>query len=493
MPPNRQSVASVLRSLSANDLAGFVTESKYAPLTASVDDEVASAVPAAPPAKAAAVEIEVEQEQEQAEAEDYWYEAQPDQEEEEVNAESYWGWPSLVEQQDSVLDAAEAEDLAQQEQEEWEAEVARREAVVAQILAEEKARSLVSTDSIVKNLVADAVKARDAEPVEIVRNDQMEEEDYWDWDDETDTPQDEPDASAFAAAHVVDLIKKEAVRIKVHSLSPQVQGGGARENYWDWETLTPDQEKARVIANILQDEKARLLLTSSHVAENLKADANRSETAVVRNEEKSSEDYWDWDGPKADQVTEPKVRAPHTQDPGHPNNSYWDWTPPVTEEESRDAIVQSILADEAARKLLSSSLSEDALKKSSRPSSSEVVRNEEEKSEGNYWDWNPSSGDDRQAPNKVHAPHTCDPTHPSNSYWDWTPAVTEEESRNQMIQRILADEAARRMVSAERTEEVLKAGAWSDAKARADRGYYREEETVVRNDETSEEAGYWDM
>uniref|UniRef100_A0A7S4MDG8 Uncharacterized protein n=1 Tax=Odontella aurita TaxID=265563 RepID=A0A7S4MDG8_9STRA len=487
MPPNRQSAAAVLRSLSVEDLSGFVTESKYAPLTL---DE--SSAPAAP-SKPAPVELQLaeqqqaEVQQEQIEVEDakpaaanYWDEAgEPEQAEEEPESVSYWGWPSLAERQDSELDAAEAEEVAREEVERWETEVARREAVVAQILAEEAARSVVSTASIEANLIADAERRNASEPVEIIRNTEVvKDADYWDWDAETDT-QELVDNSAFAAAHIEGLLKKESIRIKVHSHSPQALGR-PQQGYWEWDTLTPDQEKQRVIANILEDEKARLLLSSSRVEANLKNFSSSPSEDVVMNEEKS-DSYWDWDNQE-------EVRAPHTRDPNHPSNSYWDWTPPVTADESKVAVIQRILADEAARQALSVSHIESILKNTVPSPKVGIIRNEG--NSDSYWDWN---GDEGEPEKQVKAPHTQDPTHPSNSYWDWTPSVTPEDSKAAIIQRILADEAARQALSASHTEETLKGETWSGAKVEVEQWYNHEQEEVVRSEEKAEEVGYWDM
>jgi len=373
MAPNRHSASDVIRFLSFEGFReAFVTESKHAPLTSEPlqgdielhDNHEASSSATAPQ-----------------HIENYWDEAAAESKVQaerrrrggavghDENPETHRSRSSLVEGQDAAaVEDGEAEECSQARgREEWEAEVERRKAVVANIAEEEKARSLVSTAGIVANLKSDAAKTRDdAEPTEVVsQGGARGEKGYWTWDAKVDAEREE---AAFASARTEGLVKKEAATTSIQSHSPE-ESNEPEGIYWDWDAEMTKEEaaKQRLIAKILEDERARLVVSASRIETNLKNDAKTARppsSSDVRRSGVDSEDYWyhPFSAPPSEDVI---VKAPHASDPTHPRNKYWDWSPPLSPKDARQGVIDRIMADDEARRALSAARTQEVMERES--------------------------------------------------------------------------------------------------------------------------------
>ena len=77
--------------------------------------------------------------------------------------------------------------------------------------------------------------------------------------------------------------------------SEQQQGQiPAHDSYWQWDTLTPEQEQQRVLANIVESERARQLLTADHIEKQLMAGMNAvCNKNVIVSAAPAEAGYWD--------------------------------------------------------------------------------------------------------------------------------------------------------------------------------------------------------
>mmetsp|Transcript_12190 Transcript_12190/g.35697 ORF Transcript_12190/g.35697 Transcript_12190/m.35697 type:complete len:408 (-) Transcript_12190:92-1315(-) len=360
MPPNRQSVTSVIRSLSFAaedldldlDLSSFVTESKYAPLA--VGESLSQPQPKQRRQEGGG-EIELSSDETapsaapQREQQQYQHQQETGRKE---NKASYWAWPFLSKRRkDSVEDDAAAAANAGAEVEnsarrrelettgEWGDELARRREVVAQILDD-----ATSTANIETGLKRDAAaKAVSAQTV-FNSGSPKGADGYWNWDAEKNIAAEAPSLT-LSAAGIEENLKKECVRIKVHSHSPQTRGE-SREGYWNWDTLTPEEERRRKVDSILEDERARTALSAEHIESNLEKMSILLD--VERHAKADSNEYW-----SSSQDAVAAVRDPHTHGPIHPSHAYWDWCPPTTSKEKRQGVLDQVLAEDDVRRALS--------------------------------------------------------------------------------------------------------------------------------------------
>jgi len=361
MPPNRQSVTSVIRSLSFAaedldldlDLSSFVTESKYAPLA--VGESLSQPQPKQRRQEGGG-EIELSSDETapsaapQREQQQYQHQQETGRKE---NKASYWAWPFLSKRRkDSVEDDAAAAANAGAEVEnsarrrelettgEWGDELARRREVVAQILDD-----ATSTANIETGLKRDAAaKAVSAQTV-FNSGSPKGADGYWNWDAENDTKENaNVPSSTLSATRIEENLKMESVRIEVHSHSPQTRGE-SREGYWNWDTLTPEEERRRKVESILEDERARTALSAEHIESNLEKMSILLD--VERHAKADSNEYW-----SSSQDAVAAVRDPHTHGPIHPSHAYWDWCPPTTSEEKRQGVFDQVLAEDDTRRAL---------------------------------------------------------------------------------------------------------------------------------------------
>lgn len=442
MPPNRQSASALTRTLSSEHLTSFVQTTKFPPLTTEQQQQ-----------QQQGHAEEKKEWEESAAKETIWTDAKPSAVHQEVESpknwktqeetESYWDWPQLSPRTDSEAEKAEARDLAAAEEKSWNVEVARRQAVIDNVLAAEEARKIVSTgsieanlrrdaerhskdavvskivadeearkavslDGIVANLLRDAKRRRGQEIVS--KNQEEAESEYWDWKDKNGVTPKEAE-TILCASHIEEMLKKESRRINVHArVGLQTSRGGdmqGKDNYWEWEMLTKDKDKIRIIESILEDERARLLLQSSHLESNLRKDAARGASAmgyVCRGEE-SKEDYWAWDenAPSAPSSAPSQDKASNNPTflPPSSSGAYWDWSPPQTNEACQ-AAVDSILRDEAARRVLTADHLVENLK-------ADTWRRAKEEVDGWYY---------RRATEEVRRPEAEGAERDEESYWD---------------------------------------------------------------------------
>jgi len=179
---------------------------------------------------------------------------------------SYWDWPSV--------DEAEKE----------------KQDIIDTILEEEQARQLVSADHLEKSLQANAVESTSQTIYA-----QTTDADYWyDSNDDCATV-DKPTA-------------------------PQ-------QSYWDWQTLSPQEEKQQAIDNIMDEERARQLFSIAHVVTNVIRQSAEVSTTHKHQASLQSDLYWQWSVPS--------------------DNGYWQW--PNTPQDEKQMKIQQILYEEKAQ------------------------------------------------------------------------------------------------------------------------------------------------
>jgi hypothetical protein len=153
-------------------------------------------------------------------------------------AQSYWNWP------------------AQEE---------TKEQLIARILEEERVRQLLSVSHVENNLVIQAQQQRKTEEnVEMVSAPETD-DDYWkDYTPATRTAQPQP-------------------------------------SYWEWPTLTEEEQRQQLIQQILEEEACRQTFSVAHIQKNLMTKQQTAPTtictplatgAVLGGQEQAS--YWDW-------------------------------------------------------------------------------------------------------------------------------------------------------------------------------------------------------
>lgn len=225
---------------------------------------------------------------------------------------SYWDWPA----DDEIVDESQSE----------------KTRMIENILKEEQARELLSADHIVANLE----KSSDAKK-ETIYASQID-EDYW-YDGNDHATDDVPVAT-----------------------QPQQQ------SYWDWPTRTPQEEKQKLIDDIMEEERCRKVLSMLHVVDNIvRQSASTSNKILSEKPYQVSESYWEW-----------------THEPS-PSEGYWEF--PATEQDEKKLIIQQIMKEEQVRKQFSiqhleSKLLQQASDKGVTPA---VTANTAPGS--SYWDW----------------------------------------------------------------------------------------------------------
>jgi hypothetical protein len=128
------------------------------------------------------------------------------------------------------------------------------------------------------------------------------------------------------------------------------------------------------------------------------------------------------------------IKAPHSQDPSHPNNLYWDWL--SVEEDAagtkKQEIIDSILNDERIRLMLSAEHMERTLAVSvlEIKNQAEIVR--AQTIDDAYWYDN----------NKI-----CQTS--KDAYWVWQ-SLTKEEVKQRTINSILEEDRCRQLLSTAR-------------------------------------------
>lgn len=163
---------------------------------------------------------------------------------------------------------------------EEEKEEYKRLALIKQILQEEEARQLLSTEHLEETLRSNLGNESKSENAIIVSPTASCNDDYW--------------------AEGNDCMGDVSMMPTLdHSSLPAMQE--QQQLYWYWPTLTPEEEKQRVIDTILQEERCREFLSVEHVEETISRQriVLSSQESSVEPEsnggtESSDMPYWDW-------------------------------------------------------------------------------------------------------------------------------------------------------------------------------------------------------
>lgn len=147
----------------------------------------------------------------------------------------------------------------------------------------------------------------------------------------------------------------------------------SHDSYWDWPA---DQDmKQATIRRILEDEKAREIVSGANI-ETIETIASSTKEGVSE-QNAENDDYWSWNSPQV---------ASHVVDPSHPNNNYWDWDGGEnnTEAKKKESQIQAILEYEAARERMSADhIVHNLQQESSAITSSGGLQS----SSDDYWGW----------------------------------------------------------------------------------------------------------
>lgn len=182
----------------------------------------------------------------------------------EVN--NYWYWADTT----TFEEASHVQDPSHPSHEYWDfpskpaTDAERKAALIKQILKEESFRQLLSTDHIIRNeTVINKSSTCTQEDNMISRNGAVDEA-YWNWNYLSET---------VTAPHVNDCTHP-------------------RQSYWD-ERSEPVDEKAAMIAKILEEESIRQSLTVERIESSIKSQALKMAYCESHEEVKDSS-YWDW-------------------------------------------------------------------------------------------------------------------------------------------------------------------------------------------------------
>mmetsp|Transcript_29282 Transcript_29282/g.44954 ORF Transcript_29282/g.44954 Transcript_29282/m.44954 type:complete len:316 (+) Transcript_29282:207-1154(+) len=190
------------------------------------------------------------------------------------SAESYWEMPAPSDENttsSTFVQAQHARDVSHPKNSYWDwpvmTEEDQKNAFLEQIVKEEEIRQLLSAQHMEDTMVADT-NNEDAEMIESNVNSDS----YW-----NDTQQDE---CVQAPLHTYDDSHPHAT-------------------YWEWETLTEQEKKQKLITQIIKGEKIRQMLSAAHLKENLLQDCahidhitdTQVQTAATVGGEQS---YWEW-------------------------------------------------------------------------------------------------------------------------------------------------------------------------------------------------------
>jgi hypothetical protein len=189
-------------------------------------------------------------------------------------------------------------------------------------------------------------------------------------------------------------------------------------SYWDWPGVdNVEEEKAQIIDQIMQEEKARVLLSAARIEANL-VQTNAEAKMDTISAESVDEEYW-YDG-NDERVT---MDRPATA------QSYWDW-PTRTPQEVKQAAIDDIMEDERVRQLLAAT---HIVENIVRHSANATVTSKPSPESMKYWDWSIPQ---------------------DNGYWNWP--STQEEEKKLIIQNILNEERSRQQFSIQHIEANMR-------------------------------------
>jgi len=250
----------------------------------------------------------------------------------------------------------------------------------------------------------------------------------------------------------------------------------AESCYWDWEQPTPEEEKAKLIANILEEEKCRQAVSTDNIIAKLMTASSQRNEETIYNEENEEEDYWNMpsDAPEHDEddlspfsvsqierlliqevidraiasTSTSYVTAAHVGDKNHPANSYWDWTSaPCTEEERKRVLLEQILKEESIRTAFTIEHIEETLNQFASSSKISDGVTSSLKNDDNYWFWKNKDASLQEAP------HVNDDSHPNHEYWHFpSPPCTDVERNKSLLEKIMKEESIRQILSTKHME-----------------------------------------
>lgn len=183
------------------------------------------------------------------------------------DSSNYWYWADHK----AFQEAPHTQDASHPNHEYWDfpskpaTDAERKAALLQQILKEESIRQMLSPDHIIENeTVRSKNIPQEEEKTTIISNENVDDT-YWNWNylDETQT-----------ASYVKDL---------THPM----------QNYWD-ERVEPVDEKAALIAKILEEESIRQSLMVERIESSIKSQASKRVEYCESSQEEKDSSYWDW-------------------------------------------------------------------------------------------------------------------------------------------------------------------------------------------------------
>lgn len=197
----------------------------------------------------------------------------------------------------------------------------------------------------------------------------------------------------------------------------------------DSSSVNKVEERGLIIRNILEDERIRQMFSVENIENNLLlAPKNQKGSDESTTNDNQNDDYWDEGntnnslGRKRRTILESK----HVRDGNHPLHSYWDWQDRavLSRSEQKKQLVDRIIESERMRQLLSIEHVEKVLLASSKANDAVSFS---EPAHDSYWHWETTNDDinDNSA----------------------------EETKEEIINRILKEEKDRQLLSSERIIE----------------------------------------
>eukprot|EP00559_Dactyliosolen_fragilissimus_P002096 CAMPEP_0184871536 /NCGR_PEP_ID=MMETSP0580-20130426/40775_1 /TAXON_ID=1118495 /ORGANISM="Dactyliosolen fragilissimus" /LENGTH=303 /DNA_ID=CAMNT_0027374207 /DNA_START=22 /DNA_END=933 /DNA_ORIENTATION=- len=166
------------------------------------------------------------------------------------------------------------------------------------------------------------------------------------------------------------ITPKESYRLECNSneqVATQAGHSYDSSSYWSWEeTSSPASEKELILSKILEEEKARIAVSTSNIIKNLTSNQKRAISEIIENEEKVDDGYWDEE---------------------YNSNPYWEWEQASHKTSEKERIISRILEEEDARIAASTCniIANITSNQQISTSASEIIENEERVDES-YWD-----------------------------------------------------------------------------------------------------------
>mmetsp|Transcript_18982 Transcript_18982/g.26723 ORF Transcript_18982/g.26723 Transcript_18982/m.26723 type:complete len:307 (-) Transcript_18982:66-986(-) len=237
------------------------------------------------------------------------------------------------------------------------------------------------------------------------------------------------------------ITPKESYRLECNSneqVATQTGHSYDSSSYWSWEeTSSPASEKELILSKILEEEKARIAVSTSNIIKNLTSNQKRAISEIIENEEKVDDGYWDEE---------------------YNSNPYWEWEQASHKTSEKERIISRILEEEDARIAASTCniIANITSNQQISTSASEIIENEERVDES-YWDEEIINEEKLQVlslPNAI-VGRKLD-SNMSDQYWNFTSeSCNHEVKKENLIKEILKYEVSRQSTSLSRIEENL--------------------------------------